>query len=87
MSVCVFVNVCCKHAHSAHTRALPADTHAPGPAAIQSAVDWTVGELKAGREVYIHCAHGHGRSATVLAAVLIATKQAAGPEEAVKLMR
>jgi predicted protein tyrosine phosphatase len=64
-----------------------ADTHAPDAASIQGAVEWVQGQLGLGREVYIHCAHGHGRSATVLAAVLIALGQAKGADEAVAIMR
>lgn len=60
---------------------------APSPAAIQQGVEWVQRELAEGRSVYIHCAHGHGRSATVLAAVLIATGQSATAEQAVALMR
>jgi protein-tyrosine phosphatase len=37
--------------------------------------------------VYIHCAVGHGRSATVAAAVLLARGLAANPREAVALLR
>jgi hypothetical protein len=65
----------------------PPDTHAPEAPEIQAAVEWAQTELRAGREVYVHCAHGHGRSATVLAAILIADGQAKGADDAVKLMR
>lgn len=60
---------------------------APNAAQIQQGVEWVAKELVEGRPCYIHCAHGHGRSATVLAAVLIATGQASTAEEAVGLMR
>jgi protein-tyrosine phosphatase len=63
------------------------DTHAPGPAAIEEAVAWSLTELKSGRELYVHCAHGHGRSATLLAAILIADGQAKTADEAVAVMR
>jgi protein-tyrosine phosphatase len=54
---------------------------------IQRGVEWAQEQLAAGQSVYIHCAHGHGRSATVLAALLIATGQASTAEEAVDIMR
>lgn len=63
------------------------DTQAPSAAAIQTGVDWALGHVEAGRPVYIHCAHGHGRSATVLAAVLLAQGKADSAESAVALMR
>ncbi len=34
-------------------------------------VSWALAQRAAGRKVLVHCAHGHGRSATVLAAILI----------------
>lgn len=60
---------------------------APDTHQIQQGVDWAKEQLAAERSVYIHCAHGHGRSATVLAALLIATGQASTVEEAVEIMR
>jgi hypothetical protein len=47
------------------------DTHAPTPAQIEQGVKWALQQRAAGRSVLVHCAHGHGRSATVLAAILI----------------
>ena len=47
------------------------DTHAPTPAQIEQGVKWALQQRAAGRPVLVHCAHGHGRSATVLAAILI----------------
>lgn len=60
---------------------------APNADQVQEGVEWVQREMADGRSVYIHCAHGHGRSATVLAAVLIASGQAGNAEEAVALMR
>lgn len=74
-----------KHHNTPHTTL--SDTHAPDAPAIQRAVEWAREELSAGRDVYVHCAHGHGRSATVLAAVLINEGKAADADEAVALMR
>ena len=47
------------------------DTHAPTPPQIEQGVQWALQQRAAGRPVLVHCAHGHGRSATVLAAILI----------------
>jgi protein-tyrosine phosphatase len=63
------------------------DTQAPDSAQIDAAVAWAQHQLAEGHPLYVHCAHGHGRSATVLAALLIATGRAASAEEAVSIMR
>lgn len=60
---------------------------APNTEQIQEGVDWAQEQLAAGNSVYIHCAHGHGRSATVLACLLIAQGRASIAEEAVEIMR
>ncbi|KAK2080810.1 hypothetical protein QBZ16_000664 [Prototheca wickerhamii] len=63
------------------------DTHCPTPAQLDAAVLWAERQVAAGRTVLVHCAHGHGRSAAVLAAILIARGVAETPEEAEALMR
>lgn len=63
------------------------DTHCPTPAQLDVAVLWAERQVAAGRTVLVHCAHGHGRSAAVLAAILIARGVAETPEEAEALMR
>lgn len=54
---------------------------------IQAAVMWGKRRLEEGMMLFVHCAHGHGRSATVLGAVLIALGEAGTVDEAVKLMQ
>jgi protein-tyrosine phosphatase len=50
---------------------------------IQRGIEWIDDQTSRGRSVYIHCTHGHGRSAILAAAYLIAsTKKAENPEEA-----
>ena len=39
------------------------------------------------RPVYVHCAEGHGRSATVVAALLLLTEQVSTVEEAISNVR
>lgn len=68
--------------------ALPAlDGTAPAVADVQHAVDWIEGKLAAGQRVLVHCAAGHGRSATVVAALLIARGLASDADTAERLMR
>jgi len=55
------------------------DMEAPTLAQLQEGVDAI---QNATGPVYVHCAAGHGRSATVVAAVLLARNIAATPEEA-----
>ncbi len=74
------------------------DTHSPSPDMIQQAVEWALGFMgqtdknsvrtkKDERRLFIHCAHGHGRSATVLGAILIALNEEDSVEGVVKLMK
>lgn len=63
------------------------DTHAPTPAQIEQGVKWALQQRAAGRPVLVHCAHGHGRSATVLAAILVAEGTAKSAAEAEAVMK
>ena len=54
---------------------------------IQVAVVWARQQLEKGLTLFVHCAHGHGRSATVLGAVLIALGEVETVGEAVKMMQ
>src|SRR5215467_5091627 len=47
------------------------DMDVPGVAAARAVVDAVVGDLRAGRNVVVHCWAGIGRSSTIAAAVLI----------------
>ena len=60
---------------------------APTTAQIERGVQWAAQQAAAGRAVLVHCAHGHGRSATVLGAILIAQGLAPGAAEAEALMK
>ncbi|XP_044461242.1 uncharacterized protein YnbD-like [Mangifera indica] len=48
------------------------DTRAPQPGEIESAVKWACRKRAQNRPVFIHCAHGHGRSVAVMCALLVA---------------
>lgn len=51
------------------------DTHGASPLQIEAAVRWIGERRREGRKVISHCAHGHGRSVTVLAAALLAERE------------
>ncbi len=65
-------------------RGLPLlDTQAPSQAQLRDAVAWLTEQCTQGA-LLVHCALGHGRSATFVAAYLLATRHATSAEEAVK---
>jgi hypothetical protein len=47
------------------------DGLAPTSRQLEEAVGWAAEQHRAGKSVFVHCAQGHGRSATVMAAVLV----------------
>ncbi|MBN2799642.1 MAG: dual specificity protein phosphatase family protein [Deltaproteobacteria bacterium] len=63
------------------------DGTAPTQEAIRAGVDFALTQRALGRRVLIHCAAGHGRSATVMAAALTEGGLAPSWQEAVALMR
>eukprot|EP00850_Spirogloea_muscicola_P011227 SM000069S20664 [mRNA] locus=s69:63553:65622:- [translate_table: standard] len=60
------------------------DTRAPSPEQIQKGVQWALDRRVAKRDVLVHCAFGHGRSVTVLCAILVAAKLAASTDDALR---
>ena len=56
------------------------DTHGPAPTQIEAAVRWIAERRRQGKKVLVHCAHGHGRSVTVLAAALLAEREVEEPK-------
>lgn len=71
----------------ANYRSLPVlDATAPGLEQLRAAVEWLKQHAASG-PVYVHCALGHGRSATVVAAYLIAVGVAADAKSSVKHLR
>ena len=59
----------------------------PSPQQIQEGVEWARQQAGSGRKVLVHCAHGHGRSATLLGAILIADGVVQSVDDAVALMK
>ena len=56
----------------AHRQYRVPDVTVPDAAVLDDGVDWITARLAEGRTVLVHCAKGRGRSATVLAAYLMA---------------
>ncbi len=59
----------------------------PTPAQFRAAIEWVAARREEGKVVLIHCAQGHGRSATVAAAALCRLGLATGPDAALALIR
>lgn len=49
---------------------------------VEEGVEWLLQQRAQGRPVYVHCAHGHGRSTVVLCAALVASGHANTFQEA-----
>ena len=54
----------------------------PSVERVEEGVEWLLQQRAAGRPVYVHCAHGHGRSTVVLCAALVASGYAETFQEA-----
>ena len=63
------------------------DTNAVAVTDIERGVDWALAQRAMGRAVVVHCAHGHGRSATVMAACLLARGLCLNARDAEKYMQ
>lgn len=63
------------------------DTRSPRPSQIESAVRWACMKRSQKKPVYIHCAHGHGRSVCVMCALLVALGLAEDWKSAEKMIR
>ena len=57
---------------------------APTVEQIDIGIAWSLEHNRQGRGVYVHCAHGHGRSNVVLCAVLISVGVASSVQEVCK---
>lgn len=62
------------------------DGCSPSKGDVIQAVRFVTAAREAGKTVLVHCTFGHGRSAMVMAAVLMATGEAAGPDEALAVL-
>lgn len=63
------------------------DGSAPSERQFREAVDWVAMWHDEGRTILIHCAQGHGRSATIAAVALLRLGLAADPEAAQGIIR
>ncbi|CAN6438919.1 unnamed protein product [Victoria cruziana] len=63
------------------------DTRAPQPSEIELAVRWACRKRAQSKPVYIHCAFGHGRSVSVLCALLVALGVSDHWKEAEKIVK
>ena len=63
------------------------DTQCPSDPGFRAGVDFAVAQHESGRPVYVHCAHGHGRSAAMLCAILIATGASPSVEAAEAMLK
>lgn len=63
------------------------DTRAPAPYQIEFAARWACEKRAKGKPVYVHCAFGHGRSACVMCAILVALGIAENWKEAENIIR
>ncbi|KAK9805939.1 hypothetical protein WJX73_006912 [Symbiochloris irregularis] len=62
------------------------DTKAPTVAQIEEGVQWAAQQRKAGRTLFVHCAHGHGRSPVLMCAAMIFEGLAKDPRHAEALV-
>lgn len=63
------------------------DTRAPAIAQIELAARWACEKRAQGKPVYVHCAFGHGRSACVMCAILVAAGIAEDWKRAEEIIR
>jgi predicted protein tyrosine phosphatase len=78
---CEFSEIHCLRTTSAYLCIPLLDRTAPSPAELEAAIRF-IREQSQGGSVYVHCALGHGRSATVMLAYLLATRKFTNVEEA-----
>ncbi|GFR52561.1 hypothetical protein Agub_g15150, partial [Astrephomene gubernaculifera] len=63
------------------------DTQAPSASQVDRGVAFALSERSLGRPVYVHCAHGHGRSALLLIACLLEAGAVGSCEEGLALLQ
>ncbi len=54
---------------------------------IDEGVQWALKQHEAGREVLVHCAHGHGRSLVLMIAILVVSGRAGDFLEAYRMVK
>ena len=75
------------HSHVPYLCVPTWDTQCPSDPGFRAGVDFAVAQHESGRPVYVHCAHGHGRSAAMLCAILIATGASPSVEAAEAMLK
>ena len=63
------------------------DTHSPSIEGFDQGVEFATEQRKDGRPILVHCAHGHGRSAAMLCAILISAGKAKSINDAEAMLQ
>ena len=63
------------------------DTHSPSLEGYEQGVKFALQQKEEGKPILVHCAHGHGRSAAMLCAILISLGKASSIDEALAMIK
>lgn len=62
-------------------------TTGPSEQQLEEGVNWALKHVASGQKIMVHCAHGHGRSAALLCAILLATGEASSVGHAEQILK